>query len=234
MSLDREEQMLVMQLADGELEGAERQRAMKLVEAKPDAAALLAELSVVGDWARESQREGQKVIETFDVAAEMEAQVSSRQPMTLLVNHGASPLPHAPAVVSLDNERLRRNARKTQLTAVVAALAVAAAALFVVRAQDRTAALEQQQQALATQLELAKERAAAAEEPAAAALTAAQPAPAAAPTMTVASQAPPVPTGPHGDVEVNGVDAKEHDVKVFYPPAEDPNASVVVWIEEKH
>ncbi len=58
MSLDREEQMLVMQLADGELDGAEREQALRLVEAKPEAAALLAELGFVGDWARESQREG--------------------------------------------------------------------------------------------------------------------------------------------------------------------------------
>ena len=127
MSLDREEQMLVMQLADGELDEAERQRAMQLVDKKPEAAALLAEMGFVGDWARESQREGQKVIEVFDVAAEMEAQVSSRAPFSLSVNGPAQPpiVTHVPTsilvdkhephvLVDLDAQRRRRASRRTQ------------------------------------------------------------------------------------------------------------------------
>ncbi len=251
MSLDREEQMLVMQLADGELDGAEREQAMRLVEARPEAAALLAELGFVGDWARESQRDGNKIADRFDIATDLEAQVSSRQPMVLdaardsgreMIRIERHEPP--PQVTSLDAERKRRAARRTQIGAVVGALAVAAAALMVVHSQDRAAVFEQQQQALATQLELAKDRAGAA-----GAMGAMMTAPApsangsngsngATPTApatgtAVALEAQPAGSAaPHGDVEVNGVDAREHDVTVFYPPAGDPNSSVVVWIEE--
>jgi hypothetical protein len=251
MSLDREEQMLVMQLADGELDEAERQRAMQLVETKPAAAALLAEMGFVGDWARESQREGQKVIEVFDVAAEMEAQVSSRAPFSLQVNGPENPAQpshlqtsilvdrHEPHVlVDLDAQRRRRASRRTQTMAVVGALAVAAAALFVVRAQDRTAAIEQQQQALAMQMDLAKQQQAAANAAASGGTTVPAPVLSAAPASSLATaaqtgQGSGVTPAPRSDIEVNGVDAKEHDVTVFYPPAGDPNSSVVVWIEEK-
>ena len=248
MSLDREEQMLVMQLADGELDESERQRAMQLVERKPAAAALLAEMGFVGDWARESQREGQRerVIETFDVAAEMEAQVSSRAPMSIPLTHAVPSSRRssvvvdrheAHALVDLDAQRRRRGARRTQTMAVVGALAVAAAALFVVRAQDKTAAIEQQQQALAMQLDFARQQQAAA---AGSGATLAAPPltpPPASSLATAAGTAQGLGSGvtpvPRSDVEVNGVDAREHDVTVFYPPAGDPNSSVVVWIEDK-
>lgn len=252
MSLDREEQMLVMQLADGELDGAEREQAMRLVEARPEAAALLAELGFVGDWARESQRDGNKIADRFDIATDLEAQVSSRQPMVLdaargddremirIERHEAPP-----QVTSLDAERKRRAARRTQIGAVVGALAVAAAALLVVQSQDRAAVFEQQQQALATQLELAKDRAGAAgamgammTAPASSTKSGANGSNGATPVAPATGTAlaleaqPAASAAPHGDVEVNGVDAREHDVTVFYPPAGDPNSSVVVWIEE--
>ncbi len=233
MSLDREQQMLVMQLADGELDGAEREQAMKLVESKPEAAALLAELGFVGDWARESQRDGNKIADRFDIATDLEAQVSSRQPMVIDAPRDVIRIERhdsLPQVTSLDAERKRRAARRTQIGAVVGALAVAAAALLVVRAQDHAAVFDQQQQAMAMQLDLAKERAGAM-----GGLGAMMTAPTGSALALGAQPAPAgsaVPAGPHGDVEVNGVDAREHDVTVFYPPAGDPNSSVVVWIEE--
>jgi hypothetical protein len=250
MSLDREEQMLVMQLADGELDGAEREAAMNLVESRPEAAALLAEIGFVGDWARESQRDGSEIAGRFDIATDLEAQVSSQQPMVLdaardgkvetirTARHDS-----LPQVTSLDAERKRRAARRTQIGAVVGALAVAAAALLVVRAQDRASVFDQQQQAMAMQLDLARGRAGAMgglgammTAPTSSASSTSSATPATGSALALGAQPAPtgsaVPASPHGDVEVNGVDAREHDVTVFYPPAGDPNSSVVVWIEE--
>jgi hypothetical protein len=231
MSLAREDLLLLMAYADGELDEpsafAERARAEALIAKSDEARAIAGDFSAAsastGDWVREAAAASphQAAIASFDIADAVMQEIASH------------PHTHAAAPIDLAARRRQRAARTT---GILATLAVAAAALFVVhaRSQDDGAATNDQMDNSGAPTQ-ANGAGTALGNPASSALAAGSSQLATnTPNATSGATMPQNAGDPAkaGEIEVNAVDARQQGVTVFYPKAGDTTASVVVWMDD--
>jgi hypothetical protein len=120
MSLSSEQLMLLMALADGELDGDERTEAEALAASNEDARFALETMrgpasSAVGEWVASSQLERASAAGAESIASAVMARVAKEK---------------APKVASLDAARARRDARVKASAIAVAMASIAAGAFF--------------------------------------------------------------------------------------------------------
>ncbi len=217
MSLSHETVLEIMSLADGELEGEERDRVERLVASSDEARRVLESLrrAEVGTWLAESadQRAGRSGADGIADAVMSALEKSSKGAEPKVSRTTSSGSLQDAGVVSLASGRGRRKSSRMQmaLSAGAAALALAAAVALYVRAgADGTT------------------------DHAPVASVSIPPVDFQVPSATVAQ------AQPAGGVEVNEIDAPSRGVSVFEIPvgaaaavASPPGpSSVVVWVDD--
>jgi hypothetical protein len=218
MSLSHETVLELMSLADGELEGDDKDRVERLVAASDEARRVLESMrrAEVGAWLSESMHEhagkagADGIADAVMSAALASAQGRSVAPKASRATSSASI--QGGGVVSIAGARARRSSRlQVGVSAAVAGLALAAAVALYVRAgADRTA------------------------DHAPVASVGIPPVDFQVPSATVAQ------AEPAGGVEVNEIDAPSRGVSVFEIPVGAAAAlanptgasSVVVWVDD--
>lgn len=218
MSLSHDTVLELMSLADGELEGDDKDRVEKLVAASDEARQVLESLrrAEVGTWLSESLHEraglagADGIADAVMSAVEGSAQGRSVAPRAARATSSASL--QTGGVVSIASGRARKSSRlQVVLSAGVAGLALAAAVALYVRAGgDRS------------------------EERAPVASVGIPPVDFQVPSATVAQ------VEPAGGVEVNEIDAPSRGVSVFEIPVGAAAAvanptgasSVVIWVDD--
>jgi hypothetical protein len=216
MSLSHETVLEIMSLADGELEGDDRERVEKLVASSDEARRVLESLrgAEVGTWLAESadQRAGRAGADGIADAVMSATEQPAKTAAPKASRTGSNASLQDAAVVSLATGRARKSSRvQMAVSAGAAALALAAAVALYVRAGGDGAA-----------------------ERAPVASVRIPPVDFQVPSATVAQ------TEPSGGVEVNEIDAPSRGVAVFEIPvgaaaavASPPGpSSVVVWVDD--
>lgn len=206
-SLSQTQMLLVMQLADGELEGAERVQAEQLVTDNPEAATLLAELLGLGQGVVHAT--AQRDIGNIDIAGSVVAKIEAAAASTSVTS-----IKGAGNVRSLDAARAKKSMGSWAAPAL-GAVALAAGLFLLVRGQPK-------------EIDAGK---LAAESPSLAKPVASMQL-AAASTPSPDQMSPAQEPSGNG-VDINVVESPSHAVSVFVLPESAAAASsVVVWIDD--
>jgi hypothetical protein len=215
MSLSVEQTMMLMALADDELDGDELAEAEALVASNEDARRLVESLrgpaaSAIGEWVASSQLERAIAAGAESIAGTV---------MERLVSEGE----RAPKVVSLAAARARRDVRLKAAAVVVGAVSLAAGVLFYF-GTDKVAPPGSMPMASAPTTPPS-------------AVTVPMPSPSALataePTFNWGDDPAPAAAGPGPEITVESTSS--HDVSVFHVPASigaamNTPGSVIVWI----
>lgn len=144
MSALNEEMMLeLMAYADGELEGADKEKIEKLLSTNEVALQFVEQIGGLGDFAKmiHSTRDA-KTVEKFDVADQVMAKLDKPEPK----------------VVGLEAARAKRKSKVVPIAGVITALALAASVFFFARPKETPmsqgpVAVQQQQESIGVEVE---------------------------------------------------------------------------------